>query len=438
MLRIRTAPFDRALVVESPHPSLDAALAAYGIEVTRLDKVADDAALIRALRDTGAQVLFKRSRIAVTREVIAAAPELHAVQLCCIGDDSVDKVAAADAGVLVLNDPVSNGRSVMEMAIGLMLTLSRRLFETNDATHAHQWDKSDRERYEVLGKRLGIVGLGNIGRQVAKQAAALGMEVQFFDSRFVAQEVGLEMGWKRCADIAELFRTSDIVSIHTSARDAWDNDNGGLFDPYLSQLGADRPESSPRVFLNLARGNLFASERLADAVRSGQIRRAAVDVYPEEPSPGYEWENPYFDLPQVVCTPHIGAATQEAQPRIATRVARTIGNLSRFGSIRDCVFSPRAELSVPTPEPGQAILAVVHSTSVGTRKAVADAIYEARVSTLGSTQQDFPLGVAYDLSVLERPLPEDELRGLVDRARAISGDPTAIRAVRQVVVAGRW
>jgi D-3-phosphoglycerate dehydrogenase len=80
----------------------------------------------------------------------------------------------------------------------------------------------------------------------------------------------------------------------------------------------------------------------------------------------------------------------------------------------------------------------VHSTSVGTRKAVADAIYEARVSTLGSTQQDFPLGVAYDLSVLERPLPEDELRGLVDRARAISGDPTAIRAVRQVVVAGRW
>jgi len=173
-------------------------------------------------------------------------------------------------------------------------------------------------------------------------------------------------------------------------------------------------------------------------VREGAIRRAAVDVYPDEPSPGQGWENPYHDLPQVVCTPHIGAATQEAQPRIAARVARTIGQFSRFGGIRDCVFAPRAELSLPPPELGQAVLVVVHSTQVGTRKAVSDGIFEARVSTLGSMQQDFPVGVAVDLSVLDRALTDDEVGGLVAHAARVTGDPRAVRAVRQVVVEGRW
>lgn len=438
MARIRTAPFDRALVVESPHPSLDAHLAEYGIEVTRLDKVLDEESLIRALRDTGAQVLFKRSRVPVTEELLAACPDLHAVQLCCIGDDSVDKPAAARHGVFVFNDPVSNARSVVEMAIGQMITLCRRFYETNAEAHEHRWDKSDRARYEILGKRLGIVGLGNIGRQVARAADALGMEVSFFDNRFVAQEVGLEMGWRRAPDLAELFRSSDIVSIHTSAKDAWDNDNAGLLDPFLAQLGADRSPEAPRIFLNLARGTLYDPDRLRDAVKAGQIRRAAVDVYPDEPRPGEGWTNPYADLPQVVCTPHIGAATEEAQPRIARRVARTIAGFSRFGSVRDCVFSARSELGVPQPQPGQAVLAVVHSTTVGTRKAVADAIYEARVSTVGSTQQDFPIGVAYDLSVLERPLSEAELREVVTIAHRLSGDAHAIRAIRQVVVPWGW
>jgi D-3-phosphoglycerate dehydrogenase len=438
MARVRTTPFDKALIIESPHPSLDAHLARFGIEAVRLDKVPDQATLIRALQETRAQILFKRSRIEVTEEVLAAAPDLHIVQLCCIGDDSVDKVAAARHGVLVFNDPVSNGRSVVEMAIGLTITLSRRFFEAHDETRDHQWDKSDKERYEILGKRIGIVGLGNIGRQVAKAAEGLGMEVQFYDNRFVAQEVGQEMGWRRSGDLGELFRTSDVVSVHTSARDTFGNDNDGLLDPHLAWLGAERDEPCPRVFLNLARGNLFAPERLIEAVQAGKIRRAAVDVYPEEPRPGLTWTNPYAGVPGIVGTPHIGAATQEAQPRIAARVARTVGLHSRFGALRDCVFSPRSEIGVGQPEPGQAVLGVVHSTRVGTKKAVSDAIFAANVSTLGSTQQDFPNGVAYDLSVLERPLTPAEIRRLVDIAAELSGDPTAIRAVRQVVVEPRW
>jgi D-3-phosphoglycerate dehydrogenase len=438
LARILNAPFERALIVESPHPSLDAHLARVGITATRLDKVPDQATLIRALQETRAQVLFKRSRIEVTEEVLAACPDLHAVQLCCIGDDSVDKDAAARHGVLVLNDPISNGRSVVEMAIGLMITMSRRFFEAHDETRAHQWDKSDHGRFEILGKTLGVVGLGNIGRQVARAAQALGMDILFFDNRFVAQEVGHEMGWRRAGDMAELFRNADVVSVHTSARDYRGVDNGGLLDDVLGQLAADRPSGSPRIFLNLARGNLFEPQRLIDAVHAGTIRHAAVDVYPDEPRPGSEWKNPYAGIAGIVGTPHIGAATQEAQPRIAARVARTVGQLSRWGALRDCVFAPRTELGLGAFEPGQAVLSVVHSTRVGTKKAVADAIYEAGVSTLGSAQQDFPIGVAYELIALERPLSEGELHHLVGLAARLAGDENAVRAVRQVVVDPTW
>jgi D-3-phosphoglycerate dehydrogenase / 2-oxoglutarate reductase len=433
--RIRLDPFDTALVVESPHHSLDGWLAKAGIRAIRVEHVPDEDALVAALNETGAQVLFKRSRVKVTRAVVEACRALQAVQLCCIGTDSVDKDACAENGVMVFNDPVSNGRSVVELAIGHLIALSRRLYETDASMRAHKWEKSESGRFEVLGKSLGIVGLGNIGRQVARAAEAMGMEVQFFDTRLVAQEVGLEMGWQSCGSLVELFRTSDLVTVHTSARDAWDNDNAGLLDGVLSQLGADRPEPSPRVFLNLARGNLHSSEALLDAVKSGAIRRAAVDVFPSEPAPGQkDWVNPYGDEPRISCTPHIGASTLEAQPRIARRVAATIERFSRYGELRDCVFEPRASLSLGDQVEGRAVLAVVHSVSRGTKKAVDDAIFEAESSNLGSTHRDFPNGVAYDLSVLDRPLERQGLEQLVERAVTLARDQRAIRSIRQVVV----
>jgi D-3-phosphoglycerate dehydrogenase len=435
MARIRMDRFDSVLVVESPHPTLDVHLERAGMHVTRLDTVPDEQTLIQALHDTKAQVLFKRSRVPVTRALIEACRDLHAVQLCSIGTDSVDKEACAEHGVLVFNDPVSNGRSVVELAMGHLIALSRRLYETDVAMAHSRWEKSASGRFEVLGKTLGVVGLGNIGRATARAAEALGMRILFYDNRLVAQEVGQEMGWQAAESLAELFRGSDMVTVHTSARDAWDRDNAGFLDDVLGQLAADRPEPSPRVFLNLARGNLHSSEALLDAVRSGVIRRAAVDVYPDEPSPGeVTWENPYADEPRISCTPHIGAATQEAQPRIARRVAQTITSFSHHGALRDCVFEPRARISLGEQVSGKAVLAVVHSVSRGTKKAVDDAIYEAEASNLGSMHRDFPIGIAYDLSVLDRPLERPELDRLVQRATEIARDPHAIRSIRQVVV----
>lgn len=403
------------------------------MEVVRDDDVEDEATLLEALSATRAHVLFKRSRVPVTRAVLEACPDLHAVQLCCIGDDSVDKEAAAEFGVLVFNDPVSNARSVVELAVGHIIALSRRLYETDLAAHAHRWEKTNRGRFEIAGKRVGVLGLGNIGRQVARALEALGCEIVFHDNRLVATEVGQEMGWQSVDKIEELFQTCDIVTVHTSARDAWGRDNAGLLDDKLHLLGQDR-DGSPRIFLNLARGNLHSVASLRSAVDARFVRFAAVDVYPEEPRTGESWLNPYGDEPRIICTPHIGAATSEAQPRIAARVARTIGGFSRFGRLRDCVYAPRARLAAPAVSAGQAVLGVVHSTTRGTKKAVADAIFECEASTLASLQQDFPNGLAYDLSVLDRPLPEPALHALVSRAATLAGDSTAIRAVRQVVV----
>jgi D-3-phosphoglycerate dehydrogenase len=431
--RILTRPFARALIVESPHASLDSHLAKVGIEATRLDDVQDEASLIAAINELGAEVLFKRSRVLVTENVLAQCPTLHAVQLCSIGTDSVDKEAAARHGVLVFNDPVSNARSVVELALGHMVALSRRLYETDVATHENKWQKTALGRFEVLGKRLGVVGLGNIGRQVARTCEAFGVEVGFYDNRLVAQEVGEEMGWTRYEELGDLFANSDIVTVHTSAFDAQGKSNQGLLDDVLHRLAENRGDRSPRIFLNLARGNVHSTEALRAAVDSGAIRRAAVDVYPEEPAPGQPaWSNPYADEPRVTCTPHIGAATQEAQPRIAKRVAITTGNFSRFGSLRDCVYAPRVKLALDAA-PGNAVLAVVHSTARGTKKAVDDAIYAAEASNLGSTHRDFDIGVAYDLSVLDRPLSTEGLDALVARASELGG-PGAIRAVRQILV----
>lgn len=436
--RIRTTPFTRALVIESPDPSLDEALLAYGIEATRMDKVASEDALIAALQATGAQILFKRSRVPVTKRIVDECPELHVVQLCCIGDDSVDKAACAAAGVLVCNDPVSNGRSVVELAVAHLIALSRGLFEADAGMHRHHWDKSAEGRYEVLGKRLGIVGLGNIGRQVARVGQALGMEVGFFDTRPVAQEVGTELGFTRYGTLVDLFRQSDCVTAHVSAFDTFGRENAGLLDGALGELAAERPEGSPRVFLNLARGNVHSAEALLDAVRRGVIRRAAVDVYPEEPAPGETaWRNPYADEPRIACTPHIGAATRDAQPRIARRVAHTVGELSRYGTLRDCVFGPGTQLSVADEARGHAVLCVVHSTTRGTKKAVDDAIFEAEASNLGSTHRDFDLGVAYEIAVMDRPLTAAELDRLVERAATLAKDPWAIRAIRQIEVPAR-
>jgi len=436
--RVLMGPLTRALIVENPHTALDRLLTQQGMVATRLPDAPDRDTLRAALQQTRAQVLFKRSRVPVTRELVQACPDLVAVQLCCIGDDSVDKQACADHGIMVFNDPVSNGRSVVELVIAHLIALSRRLYETDRECRAGGWDKGTTERYEIQGKTLGILGLGNIGRAVARSCQALGMKIRFHDSREVAVELGQELGWTFAPTIEDLFRGSDYVTAHLSATDVERRSNTGILDGGVMELlGADLPPDSPRIFLNLARGFLHTPDSLLSAVRSRAIRRAAVDVYPKEPcGPDEAWPNPYADEPRVAVTPHIGASTLEAQPRIARRVAETFGAFSRFGSVRDCVYSPRTQLSLmDNGKVGQALLCVSHVNTRGTKRAIDEAIFDAGASNLSSQHRDFDhLGMAYDLAALDRPLDEAQIRGLIEWTASVTGEPGAIRSVRQVVV----
>ena len=439
MARIYQGPIARALVVENPHASLDALLEQQGMTVHRKPGAApDEDELIALLRDTRSQVIFKRSRVPVSRRVVEACPELLAVQLCCIGDDSVDKTACAEHGVMVFNDPVSNGRSVVELVVGHLIGLSRRLYETNDTCRQGAWEKNNIDRFEIQGKVLGVLGLGNIGRSVARTCEALGMEIRFFDTRDVSCELGREMGWTLASSVEDLFRGSDAVTVHVSARSVAGTSNASLLqDGVLGQLGADRPESSPRLFLNLSRGFLHSADELLAAVADGRVKRAAVDVYPAEPrGKGVAWDNPYREEPRIVVTPHIGASTQEAQPRIASRVAQTFGNFSHRGNVRDCVYRPRMTLGFDELPAGTgALLVVGHATTRGTKRAIDETIYDAGASNLSSAHRDFnDLGLAYDLAALDRPLSAQQLEQLVDAAGRITGDAQAIRSIRQVAI----
>ena len=427
--------FQKALILEEPDPSLNEELRAQGITPERINKPAcyDVDRVLTRLREGQHDLLYKRSKFIVDEEVLQASPNLAAIMLCCIGDDSVDKQACAREGVLVLNDPVSNGRSVVEMVLGEMVCLARRIFSANDSGRQHLWTKNSTRRFELKGKTLSVIGLGNIGKQVAQVADNFGMNVCFYDQSDVAREVGTTLGWTACSSLDEAFRAGDFVTVHVSAEDPQGHSNRGLLAyDHFRQLGADRPENGPRCFINAARGFLYDPADLRRAIDEGHVRAAAIDVYPEEPgSSDEEWDNPYADLTDVVTTPHIGAATQEAQPRIAKRMSMSTRMLNETGMIRDTVYAPGRTIGI-NAEPPCWGLSVVHSDVRGTKKAIDDTIYDAGASNLQSNHSDFPdYGVAYDISALDQKLSPEALNAIIERAADLTGDPHAIRSIRQ-------
>ena len=435
-VRFLNSSFKKALILENPDPSLDNYLRAQGIEPDRLPKsmTQDVDAILERLREGQHDLLYKRSRFIVDQAVLEASESLAAIMLCCIGDDSVDKDACAREGVLVMNDPVSNARSVVELVFGEMICLARRVFEANDNSKSNNWTKNNVRRYELKGKTLGILGLGNIGKQVAQMGEAFGMDIVFYDDREVPREVGLALGWRVCSNPTELFRESDFLSVHVSAVDAAGNSNKNMLGyEHFSVLGAERGENSPRIFINAGRGFLFEPDELKRAIADGGVQYAAIDVFPEEPGSGKDaWQNPYADEPRVITTPHIGAATQEAQPRIGSFVATTTKLFNESSTVRSSVFAPGQVIGVSTDRAAY-VLAVVHSDSRGTKKAISDLIFDAGLNNIGSSHRDFPqYGIAFDVSAIDRPLTDEQLRELVARARKISGDENAIRSIRQI------
>jgi D-3-phosphoglycerate dehydrogenase len=320
----------KALLLEGVHPDATAYLQTAGITVSTRPGALDERELSEALQ--GVQLLGIRSGTRVKQSVLANATELIAVGAFCIGTNQVDLGAAAQQGVAVFNAPFSNTRSVVELALAEMICLTRGLTAKNNALHSGVWDKSAKGSHEMRGRTLGIVGYGNIGSQLSVLAEALGMRVVFFDTadrlpRGNARSVG---------SIAELLEVADVVSLHVDGRVG----NAGLFES--EQFAAMQPGA---VFLNLSRGFVVEQGALAAHIRSGHIAGAAIDVFPVEPkAQGEPFESELAGLANVILTPHVGGATEEAQQHIGKFVAEKLCDYVATGSSALSVNLPQTRL----------------------------------------------------------------------------------------------
>jgi D-3-phosphoglycerate dehydrogenase len=320
----------KALLVENVHSGAAANLQANGIEVDNRSHALDEHALIEALQ--GVQLLGIRSGTTLTRSVLTNATDLIAVGAFCIGTNQIDLPAANEAGIAVFNAPFSNTRSVVELALGEMICLTRGLTEKNHALHEGVWDKSAKGSHEMRGRTLGIIGYGNIGSQLSVLAEALGMHVVYFDTAD-----RLAMGNARSmSSVAELLKVADVVSIHVDGRIG----NAGLFG--AAQFSAMRAGS---VFLNLSRGFVVDQSALATQIRGGHLAGAAIDVFPIEPkAQGDPFESELQGLPNVILTPHVGGSTQEAQQDIGRFVSDKLRNYVKTGSSALSVNLPQTRL----------------------------------------------------------------------------------------------
>jgi D-3-phosphoglycerate dehydrogenase len=316
----------RVLLLENIHPGAAARLIKDGYQVETVARALDEDELIGAIG--GVHLLGIRSGTHVTERVLDAAPGLLAVGAFCIGVNQVDLGAASRKGVAVFNAPFSNTRSVVELAVAEIIALTRRLTDKTAQMHAGVWDKSAAGSHEVRGRRLGIVGYGNIGGQLSVLAESLGMTVFYYDT---ADKLALGNA-RRCGTLQELLEISDVVTLHVDGRPG----NSGLFG--AAEFDAMRPGS---LFLNLSRGFVVDHAALRRHVVSGHLAGAAVDVFPQEPrGRGEEFSSELRGLPNVILTPHVGGSTEEAQEDIGEFVA---------GKLHDYVTVGTTSLSVNLP-----------------------------------------------------------------------------------------
>jgi D-3-phosphoglycerate dehydrogenase len=327
----------KVLLLENIHPVAVQALEARGHEVELRSGALSEDELVATLAPTngcGVQLLGIRSNTHLTARVFEAATDLVAVGCFCIGTNQVDLAAATERGVAVFNAPYSNTRSVVELVIGEIIALARRLPEKTQRMHQGVWDKSAQGSHEIRGRTLGIVGYGNIGTQLSNLAEALGLRVIFYDT---ADRLA-HGNARRMPNLDALLAEADVVSLHVDGRPG----NAGLFG--AGQFAKMKPRS---LFVNASRGMVVDDVALREHIESGHIAGAALDVFPVEPkAQGDTFESVLRGLDNVILTPHVGGSTQEAQEEIGWFVS---GKLASFVAEGNTALSVNLPAVQPPP-----------------------------------------------------------------------------------------
>jgi D-3-phosphoglycerate dehydrogenase len=266
-----------------------------------------------------------RSATKVTEKILAAATNLKVIGRAGIGVDNVDIPAASKKGVIVMNTPFGNSVTTAEHAIAMMFAVARQLPEASASTHAGKWEKNRFMGAELFNKTLGVIGAGNIGGIVCDRALGLKMKVIAYDP-FLSDERAQKMGVTK-VELDDLLARADFITLHVPMTEKTRN--------ILSREALAKTKRGVRI-INCARGGLIDEAALVDALKSGQVAGAALDVFATEPAT----ESPLFGMPNVVCTPHLGASTTEAQENVALQVAEQMADYLLTGAVQNALNMP--------------------------------------------------------------------------------------------------
>ena len=312
------------LISDKLSPSAVDVFKSHGVEVRyEPDLGKDKAALAEAIAEVDG--LAVRSATKVTEPILAAAKRLKVIGRAGIGVDNIDVPAASRAGVIVMNTPFGNSITTAEHAIAMMFAVSRQIAAADASTQAGRWEKNRFMGRELTSKTLGIIGCGNIGSIVASRAIGLRLRVIAFDP-FLTPERAVELGVEK-VELAELFARADIVTLHTPLTERTKN--------VVSReaIAAMKPGA---LLINCARGGLVDEVALREALDSGHLGGAGIDVFAQEPAT----DNALFGAPNLVCTPHLGAATTEAQENVALQVAQQMSDYLMRGAVSNALNMP--------------------------------------------------------------------------------------------------
>jgi len=303
----------------------------YGYEVEHLTYALDEEQLKNKITDI--DILGIRSKTNINKNILKRAKKLKAIGAFCIGTNQIDLETCNQNGVAVFNAPFSSTRSVVELTIGEIIMISRKIIEKNNKVHQGTWDKTANNVHEIRGKKLGIIGYGNIGSQVSMLAEILGMEVFFYD---IVDK--LTMGnAKKCDTKEELLKTADIVTIHVDGRP----ENKDLIGDNEFKLMKNNS-----ILINLSRGFVIDIDALVKNIKNKKIAGAGIDVYPREPRKSLDkFVTKLQNLPNIILTPHIGGNTEEAQTNIGEFVTNKLIDYIQNGTTTLSVNFPQIQLT---------------------------------------------------------------------------------------------